>query len=51
MSMTILCKLFGHMRRDIDMPLSKAMEAFFVPKGDKFPGWPITILPTIIRYY
>ena len=37
------------MRQDVDIPANKAIEAFFVPKGDNFRGRPIIMLLTVIN--
>ena len=37
------------MRRDIDSPANKSMQAYFVPKGDKFRGRQLPTLPTDIN--
>ncbi|GFR75917.1 hypothetical protein ElyMa_005787300 [Elysia marginata] len=43
-------RLFGHiLRRDIEIPANKSMEAYFVRKGGKFLGRPITTLPNVLN--
>ena len=43
-------RLLGHiLRRDIDIHAKKALEAYFIPKGDKFRRRPIKTLPTSIK--
>ncbi|GFR68057.1 hypothetical protein ElyMa_005599000 [Elysia marginata] len=43
-------RLFGHiLRRDIEIPANKSMEAYFVCKGEKFLGRPITTLPNVLN--
>ncbi|GFR97646.1 hypothetical protein ElyMa_000997800 [Elysia marginata] len=43
-------RLFGHiLRRDIEIPANKSMEAYFVRKGGKFLGRPITTLPNALN--
>ncbi|GFR83921.1 hypothetical protein ElyMa_004137000 [Elysia marginata] len=43
-------RLFGHiLRRNIEIPANKSMEAYFVRKDVKFLGRPITALPNILN--
>ena len=40
--------LFGHIQqRDKDIPANKAIEAYFIPNGNKLQGWPKTTLPIV----
>ncbi|GFR68688.1 hypothetical protein ElyMa_003738900 [Elysia marginata] len=43
-------RLFGHiLRRDIEIPANKSLEAYFVRKGGKFLGRSITTLPNVLN--
>ena len=43
-------RLFGHiLRRDKDIPANKAMTGYYLPKGEKFRGRPLTTLPVVLN--
>ncbi|GFS00368.1 hypothetical protein ElyMa_002812800 [Elysia marginata] len=43
-------RLLGHiLRRDIEIPANKSMEAYFVRKDGKFLGRPIRTLPNVLN--